>query len=88
MSYLPTVLLAAIGVLLLAALLIRTLGVVRAFTRTSRSVRAGFADHTGMLKARSAALRVAIKDRGNPPEGSATNPRSINEQGRQEDHRG
>lgn len=88
MSYLPTAALALLGVLLLAALLIRTLGAVRTFTRTSRSVRAGFADHTGMLKARSAALRVAIKDHGNPPGGPATNPRSINEQGRQEDHHG
>lgn len=84
----PTTLLTIFGALLFAALVVRTLSVVRKFNAARRSVTAGFADDTGLLKARSAALRVAITRRGNPGAGSATNPRSINEQGRQEDHRG
>lgn len=88
MPYLPTALLTSLGVVLLAVLLIRTLMVMRKFNRARTTVQTEIADGTGLLKARSAALLVAIRDRCNPRVGSDTNPRSINAQGRQEDHRG
>lgn len=63
MSTFVTAGLAVLGVLLLAVLLIRTLVVVRRFQRSSAVVRAGFTDATGLLKARTAALRVAFQER-------------------------
>lgn len=66
MSYLPSVVLAAVGVIVLGVVLIRTFGVLRRFKRTSSMVTASVADRTGLLKARSAGLRVAIGQRRRP----------------------
>ena len=66
MSYLPSILLAAVGVLALGVVLIRTFGVLRRFRRASSMVTASVTDRTGLLKARSAGLRVAIEQRRRP----------------------
>lgn len=66
MSYLPSILLAAVGVLALVAVLIRTFRVLRRFRRTSSMVTTSITDRTGLLTARSAGLRVAIKQRRHP----------------------
>ncbi|MDQ0381750.1 bacteriophage holin [Amycolatopsis thermophila] len=66
MSYLPSIVLAAVGVIVLSVVLIRTFGVLRRFKRTSSMVTASVADRTGLLKARSAGLRVAIGQRRRP----------------------
>ncbi|WP_436499331.1 bacteriophage holin [Actinokineospora sp. HUAS TT18] len=63
MPYLPTAVLALAGLVLLVLTLVRLvngLGRVRAVLGTAK---ASFSDETGLLKARSAALRVAIAER-------------------------
>jgi hypothetical protein len=66
--YLPTVVLAAIGLLLLLVLLVRTTRVLRAFKRTASMVAANTQDRAGLVRARSAALRVAFAERRRKPE--------------------
>lgn len=61
MSYLPTWILVAIGLVLLGFVLARALRGVRRFGTTAAAVNARFADRTGTLRARTAALRVALK---------------------------
>ncbi|NBH09550.1 bacteriophage holin [Amycolatopsis sp. SID8362] len=68
MPYLPTVVLAAIGLLLLIVLLVRTVKVLRAFQRTASMVAENTQDRAGLLRARSAALRVAFAQRRRKPE--------------------
>ncbi|MEU7790529.1 bacteriophage holin [Amycolatopsis sp. NPDC049159] len=68
MPYLPTVVLAAIGLLLLVVLLVRTVKVLRAFRRTASMVAENTQDRTGLIRARSAALRVAFAERRRKPE--------------------
>ena len=63
MPYLPTVLLLAAGLLLLVLLLVRTMRVLRAFKQTASMVAANTQDRAGLLRARTAALRVAFTDR-------------------------
>ncbi|WP_439386729.1 bacteriophage holin [Amycolatopsis lexingtonensis] len=68
MPYLPTVVLAAIGLLLLVVLLVRTVKVLRAFRQTASMVATNTQDRAGMIRARSAALRVAFAERRRKPE--------------------
>jgi hypothetical protein len=67
-SYLPTVVLLAAGLLVLIVLLVRTLRVLRGFRRTMSMVATNTQDRTGLLRARSAALRVAVAQRRAAPE--------------------
>ncbi|WP_328610030.1 bacteriophage holin [Amycolatopsis sp. NBC_00345] len=68
MPYLPTVVLLAAGLLVLIVLLVRTLRVLRGFRRTMSMVATNTQDRTGLLRARSAALRVAVAQRREAPE--------------------
>ncbi|WP_410670012.1 bacteriophage holin [Amycolatopsis sp. cmx-4-68] len=68
MPYLPTVVLAAIGLLLLLVLLVRTVKVLRAFKQTASMVATNTQDRAGLVRARTAALRVAFADRRRNPE--------------------
>lgn len=68
MPYLPTVVLAAIGLLLLLLLLVRTVKVLRAFRRTASMVATNTQDRAGLIRARTAALRVAFAERRRSPE--------------------
>ena len=68
MSYLPTIVLAAAGLLLLVALLVRTTRVLRAFRQTASMVATNTQDRAGLIRARSAALRVAFAQRRRTPE--------------------
>jgi len=66
--YLPTVVLAAIGLLLLVVLLVRTVKVLRGFKQTASMVATNTQDRAGLIRARSAALRVAFAERRRKPE--------------------
>ncbi|MDT8912706.1 bacteriophage holin [Amycolatopsis sp. PS_44_ISF1] len=68
MPYLPTVVLLAAGLLVLIVLLVRTLRVLRGFRRTMSMVATNTQDRTGLLRARTAALRVAVARRREAPE--------------------
>ncbi|GLY37096.1 hypothetical protein Amsp01_031200 [Amycolatopsis sp. NBRC 101858] len=68
MPYLPTVVLVAIGLLLLVLLLVRTVKVLRGFKQTASMVATNTQDRAGLLRARSAALRVAFAQRRRNPE--------------------
>ncbi|HEY2058175.1 bacteriophage holin [Amycolatopsis sp. NBC_01480] len=68
MPYLPTVVLLAAGLLVLIVLLVRTLRVLRGFRRTMSMVATNTQERTGLLRARSAALRVAVVQRREAPE--------------------
>jgi len=61
--YLPSVALALAGLVLLVVLLVRTVGTLRRFSRTASMVTRDSGDRAGMLRARSAALRVAVDAR-------------------------
>lgn len=58
--YLPTIVLAALGLLVLGVLLIRTFGALRRFTAMSTVVRTGVHGDLDRLRARRAALGVAF----------------------------
>jgi hypothetical protein len=60
MSYLPTWIALASGLVLLVVVIVRLTRHVRRFSATAAAVNARFNDSTGHLKARSAALRVAV----------------------------
>jgi hypothetical protein len=87
MSYLPTWVVLAVGLVLLVAVLVRMARTVRRFGATASAVNTRIGDETGQLKARSAALRIAMKETharvkhtpGDVPSGH---------RGRQEDDRG
>ena len=68
MPYLPTVVLVAIGLLLLVILLVRTVKVLRGFKQTASMVATNTQDRAGLIRARSAALRVAFAERRRKPE--------------------
>ncbi|WP_284744967.1 bacteriophage holin [Amycolatopsis sp. RTGN1] len=68
MPYLPTVVLVAIGLLLLVLLLVRTVKVLRGFQQTASMVATNTQDRAGLIRARSAALRVAFAQRRRKPE--------------------
>ncbi|HEY7595511.1 MAG TPA: bacteriophage holin [Actinophytocola sp.] len=87
MSYLPTWILVAIGLALLGLVLTRALRNVRRFGTTAAGVNARFGDRTSTLRARTAALRVAVKQtRARWKHAPADVP--SNSRGRQEDDRG
>jgi hypothetical protein len=87
MSYLPAWVGAAVGLALLVALLVRVFRHVRRFGTTASVVNARFSDETGHLRARSAALRVAMKEtRARVKHTSVDVPSG--RRGRQEDDRG
>jgi hypothetical protein len=60
MSYLPTWIALASGLVLLVVVIVRLTRHVRRFSGTAAAVNARFNDSTGLLRARSAALRVAV----------------------------
>jgi ABC-type transporter Mla subunit MlaD len=66
--YLPTVVLVVIGLLLLVLLLVRTVKVLRGFKQTASMVATNTQDRAGLIRARSAALRVAFAQRRRKPE--------------------
>jgi hypothetical protein len=66
--YLPAIVLAAAGLLLLVFLLVRTTRVLRAFRQTASMVATNTQDRAGLVRARSAALRVAFTQRRRSPE--------------------
>ncbi|MEC3979369.1 bacteriophage holin [Amycolatopsis sp. H20-H5] len=68
MSYVPSIALAVAGLLVLALLLLRTRRVLRGFHQTMSMVATNTHDGAGMIRARSAALRVAIAQRRRAPE--------------------
>lgn len=87
MSYLPTWIVVVVGLVLLVMLLARVSRNVRRFAGTAAAVNARFGDATGTLRARSAALRVAIREtRTRVKHASADVPSE--RRGRQEDDRG
>jgi hypothetical protein len=61
--YLISALVAAAGAVVLLMLLTRLLGSARRLAGTARTSRAGFADRSGALTARIAALRVELARR-------------------------
>jgi hypothetical protein len=61
--YLVSVLAVAAGVVVLLTVVVRLGGAVRRLADTARSSRAHFADRTGALAARIAALRMAVNRR-------------------------
>jgi hypothetical protein len=61
--YLVSVLMAAAGSVVLLALLVRLVGPVRRLVGTARTSSAVFADRSGLLRARIAALRVELDRR-------------------------
>jgi hypothetical protein len=87
MSYLPTWIVVAVGLLLLVLIVVRVSRNVRRFNGTAAVAGGRFADATGMLRARSAALRVAMKEtRTRVKHASADVPSE--RRGRQEEDRG
>jgi hypothetical protein len=87
MSYLPTWIVVAVGLVLLVLVLVRVLRDVRRFGGTAAVVGARIEDRRGTLRARTAALRVAMKQtRARVKHASADVPST--RRGRQEDDRG
>ena len=62
-DYVPTIALVVIGLLVLAVVLVRLLRVLRQFNQTVSMVSTNTRDRAGLLRARSAALRVAFGQR-------------------------
>ncbi len=58
-----TLVLLAVGLVLLVFLLVRTLMEVRRFRRVQRGAAHDLADRSGMVKARAAGLKVALSQR-------------------------
>ena len=87
MSYLPAWIVVAVGLVLLVLVLVRAIRDVRRFGVTAAVVNARIEDRRGTLWARSAALRVAMKQtRARVKRSSADVP--SRRRGRQEDDRG
>ncbi|HEY8373128.1 MAG TPA: bacteriophage holin [Pseudonocardiaceae bacterium] len=76
MPYLLSVLLAAVGLLVLAVLVVRVLLALRRFTAAYAQLAAKTGDETGLLRARTAALRVAMAERRSVDDDTAS-PRTI-----------
>lgn len=80
----------ALGLILLALVGLRTLGSVRRYRVVRGSTRSLVADRTGLLRARSAALGVAMSDLRQYPFGHVSPrvlPRTIVSSKEREDHR-
>lgn len=68
MSYLPSILLAVAGLVLLGVLLIPVVRGLRRFRSALSMVVTRTNDRAGLLKARSAGVRVALEQRRRTPE--------------------
>ena len=68
MPYLPTAVLIALGLAVLVVLVVRTVKVLRAFRQTTSMVVTNTQDRAGLIRARTAALRVAFEQRRRKPE--------------------
>lgn len=68
MSYLPSVVVAAVGLVALGLLLFWAFRGLRRFRAAMSMVSADYTERTGLLKARSAGLRVAFAQRRRSPE--------------------
>jgi hypothetical protein len=74
---LVTWLLAAVGLLLFAVVSLRVLLALMRFTRTAGRARHGFGEAAGLLRARSAALKIAVTQRfGGSPDRESRRVRS------------
>ncbi|WP_338073267.1 bacteriophage holin [Kibdelosporangium phytohabitans] len=62
-QYIPAVVLLAVGLVVLVLVLLKTGKAARKFAVTRGHVNAEVGAATGMLKARKAALRIAVRDR-------------------------
>jgi hypothetical protein len=62
-SYIPVVVLLAVGLVVLALVLLKVAGAARRLVVTRGQVNAEVGRSTGFLKARTAALRIAVRDR-------------------------
>ncbi|MGM1059198.1 bacteriophage holin [Saccharothrix sp. Mg75] len=88
MPYLPTLLLIALGVVVLVVVGVRVIGSLRRFRAASSLVGDRVGDGVGLLRARFAALGVAVAAR-RPDRARQGEPRVPSvDRGRQEDHRG
>ena len=63
MSYVPSLVLVVAGLILLVALLVKTMRVLRAFKQTASMVATNTQDRAGLIRARTAGLRVAFRQR-------------------------
>ena len=63
MSYIPVVVLLAVGLVVLALVLLKVTGAVKRLVVTRGHVNAEVGRSAGLIKARMAALRVAVRDR-------------------------
>lgn len=63
MPYIPTFVLLAVGVVLLAVLVIRLAMVLRRFNQTTSMVVTNTKERVGLLRARAVAVRVAFAQR-------------------------
>ena len=91
MPFLPILIgLLAVGVILLAVFVLRLRGAVRRFGIVRRRLTERIGDEAGLLRARSAALGVAVSDLRQDPSGhrlAAGAPRTIELSVEREDHR-
>jgi hypothetical protein len=62
-SYIPVVVLLAVGLVVLALVLLKVAGAARRLVVARGQVNAAVGSSTGFLKARMAALRIAVRDR-------------------------
>jgi uncharacterized membrane protein len=87
MSYLPAVIVVAVGIVVLVVVLVRLRRHVRVFNQAADAMRTNIDYETGTLKARIAALGVAMKEtRARVKRAPAVVP--SNSRGRQEEDRG
>ncbi len=63
MSYVPSLVLVVAGLIVLVALLVKTVRVLRAFKQTASMVATNTQDRAGLIRARAAGLRVAFTQR-------------------------
>lgn len=87
MSYLPTVSVVVVGVVLFVLVLVRAAGHIRRFRRTVGVVGDRFRDETGTVRARVAGVRVAMRQTRARVKRAPADVPSIG-RGRQEDDRG
>jgi hypothetical protein len=87
MSYLPAVIVLAVGVLGLVLVVVKTLGNIRRFRRVVAEVNSAIGHETGTLKARTAGVRVAMKETRARVKRAPADVPSVG-RGRQEDDRG
>ncbi|HVW43283.1 MAG TPA: bacteriophage holin [Amycolatopsis sp.] len=67
MSYLPSILLAVAGLVILVAVAVRVFRGLRRFRATLSIVMTRTNDRAGLVRARSAGVRVALAQRRNTP---------------------